>query len=480
MQNKYFNNKNLPFWLITFGFMVALTLPVLIKDGMFLDAMLYTSVSHNLSMGIGTFWFPQFSTTYHNAGLSSFHEHPPLVFAIQSLFFKLFGNSMYVERFYTFLTMCITAFFINILWKEIYSEDDNMKKTGWLPILLWITIPVCFWSYSNNMQENTMGIFTISAVILIYKAIPSQKTEILTLLAAGFLIFLATMCKGLPGFFPITVPFLFWIITRKISLKETIIKTSAIIIVPVVAYLILFNIPESKESLSFYLFKRVLNRISQDPTVGNRFFILNRLLMELLPQMIMIIIIISVAKIRKTRVLLSRNMTRSVFFIAIGLSASVPLMLTLVQKGFYFVPSLPFFAIGLSILIAPVVLNFQEKINLKTRKYKIFLSLSILLLIATIGYSLMQKGETGRDHEMLSDVYSIGKVVPKFTEITVSAEIFNEYVLGCYFIRYFNISLKPEEKEEFYMIRKTMNSDYLPDYKKVDIETKIYDLYKRR
>ena len=473
-------DKNIPFWLITIGFMIALTLPKLIQDGMFLDAMLYTSVSHNLSMGIGTFWFPQFSSTYHNAGLSSFHEHPPLVFAIQSLFFKVFGNSMYVERFYTFLTMCLTAFLINVLWKEIFKNDSNLKKTGWLPVFLWITIPVCFWSYSNNMQENTMGIFTLSSVILIYKSLQSQKKDIIKLFIAGLLIFLATMSKGIPGFFPLAVPLLYWIFTKKASFSKALLRTLAIIAVPVIAYLILFSIPESRESLTFYLFKRVFGRIIQDPTVGSRFFILYRLLMELLPQIILTFIIIGISKLRKIKVMLPGQLAHSALFICIGLSASVPLMLTLVQKGFYFVPALPYFALGLSVLIAPAISDWVEKISIKTVKFKIFLTLSILLLICVSGYSFSQKGKIARDRDMLYDVYSIGKVVPAFTEVTVPTEMFSEYVLGCYFIRYFNISLKPEEKDEFYMIRKTMSTDSLSEYKKVRIDTKIYDLYKRK
>src|ERR1700685_3790893 len=94
---------NLPFWLLTFAILIGLTVPVLIKDGMFMDAMLYSSVSHNLSQGIGTFWFPQFS--FRNmGGLSSFHEQPPLVFGIQSIFFRILGGSLYTERIYTFIT----------------------------------------------------------------------------------------------------------------------------------------------------------------------------------------------------------------------------------------------------------------------------------------------------------------------------------------------------------------------------------------
>ncbi len=62
------------------------------------------------------------------AGLASFHEQPPLVFGIQALFFKLLGNSMYVERFYTFLTACITALLIVVFWKMIFKNDVKQKQ----------------------------------------------------------------------------------------------------------------------------------------------------------------------------------------------------------------------------------------------------------------------------------------------------------------------------------------------------------------
>ena len=101
-----------PFWLISLSIVFGLTLPILIQDAMFQDAMLYSSVSHNLSMGIGTFWFLQYSTL-NLEGIPSFHEQPPLVFGIQSIFYKLLGHSYYVERFYTLLMIVFHILLIN-------------------------------------------------------------------------------------------------------------------------------------------------------------------------------------------------------------------------------------------------------------------------------------------------------------------------------------------------------------------------------
>lgn len=479
MLKKKLLNRQTPFWLIAFSVLIVLTLPTLIQDGMFMDAMLYTSVSHNLSMGIGTFWFPQFSV--HNvAGLSSFHEQPPLVFGIQAIFYKLFGGSMYVERFYTFLTMCITAMLTIFLWKEIFRNQTDYKKLGWLPLIFWITIPVCFWSYSNNMHENTMGIFTLCSVILTYKAFRSEKFQIILLGLSGISIFLASLSKGVPGLFPITIPFLYWLLTKKISFSKAFFQTLVITLTPLFIYIILFFIPDSKESLSIYFFKRVLHRISEVPTVDSRFYILGRLFMELIPQLILVVIFFSIAKLKKIEFNFSRQTRESVFFMSVGLSASTPLMLTLVQKGFYFVPSLPFFAIGLSILIAPIILNLTERINTQGKKYKIFLLLSSLLFIGTITFALMQKGKVSRNKELLHDIYLIGTVVPRQTTVSIPSDMWNEWDLQCYLVRYFNISLETNYENNYCIIDKTIQTDTLTDYKKVDIKTLQYDLYKRQ
>lgn len=200
--NKYLRGNELPFWLFSFSILIVLTVPKLIQDGMFLDGMLYTCVSHNLANGLGTFWEPFFSPSYYNAGSPAFHEHPPLVFGIQSMFFRILGDSMYVERLYIFLTMCITAWLIHLLWKEIFSGQDRIRSISWLPVIFWIIIPTSFWAYSNNMMENTMSLFDISAVLFIYRSLNSEKDRPGLLLIAGFFIFLATFSKGVPGFFP--------------------------------------------------------------------------------------------------------------------------------------------------------------------------------------------------------------------------------------------------------------------------------------
>ena len=471
-------NQQTPFWIISISILIGLTVPTLIQDGMFMDAMLYTSVSHNLSLGIGTFWFPQFSL--HNvAGLSSFHEQPPLVFGILSLFYKLLGDSMYVERFYTFLTMCITTILIILFWQEIYRTNNDLKKLSWLPVIFWITIPVCFWSYSNNMHENTMGVFTLTSVLLIYKSFKWKKFKFLLWILSGILIFLASLSKGLPGFFPIVTPLLYWLTTKQINFSKAFRQTLIISVIPFFIFVILFLIPESKESLSIYVYKRLLHRITEDPTVTNRLYILGRLFMELIPQFILIFIFLIVSKVKKIEFNFSKQIRECVFFNSIGIFASLPLMLTLVQKGFYFVPSLPFFAIGLSVFISPIILYLTKQINLQSKKYRAFIISSILLFSAIITFTLLQIGKTSRNRELIHDVYLIGSVVPRQSTISVPEKIWNNWDLQCYLIRYFNISLETDYKNQFCIIERTTQIDTPKEFKKIEINTLQYDLYRR-
>ena len=58
--------------LITAGVCALLLLPGLVREGMFMDGMLYTVVAHNEARGIGTFWQPRFSQL-GLANMDTFH-----------------------------------------------------------------------------------------------------------------------------------------------------------------------------------------------------------------------------------------------------------------------------------------------------------------------------------------------------------------------------------------------------------------------
>lgn len=102
----------------------------LFSDGMFVDGLLYADISRNMAEGLGSFWKPHFTEVIY----PEFYEHPPLALGLQSIFFYVFGDSIYVERIYSLSTYIIVGYLIALIWKKLTGE----KKTGWIPIFLWI------------------------------------------------------------------------------------------------------------------------------------------------------------------------------------------------------------------------------------------------------------------------------------------------------------------------------------------------------
>lgn len=478
---KYFNFMNFkntysPLWLFAFTVAIALTLPVLIRDGMFMDAVLYTSVSHNMSQGMGTFWFPYFDE--HNvAGLTSFHEQPPLVFTIQSYFFRIFGDSLYVERFYTFCTMLLNAFLISKVWQTIYKGNENMQKMGWLAILFWITIPVCFWSYSNNMHENTMSIFVLLSVFTSLKIYMENKNPLYFILS-GVFICLAFLSKGFPGLFVMGVPFFYWLSTKKITFKQMFFHTTIIVLTVASVAILLYLYEPSHQSLYVnYLQKRAFERINNAHSVDDRFFIATRLFSELIPAIILTVLLYVISKIKKIYYLFSENKSIAIFFILLGLGGSLPLMLTKVQNGFYMVASLPYFGLGFASILASSIYYFINK-NI-VEKNKIYSILSYVLFVGVVIVSALQIGKFSREKELIYDVHEIGKEVPKNEYIeTATSEVYSNYSLQTYLMRTYNVGLRMGDAP-YYIIEKNKNPLKSDLYTKVNLNTTQYDLYKK-
>jgi len=472
-------SKNWPFWILAISIFIGLIVPVLIQDGMFMDGQQYAIVAKNLSDGLGSFWFPYLSQTWFKAGSPFFMEHPPLIYGIQSLFFTALGSSIYVERFYSFCTAVISAWIIVVIWRTINSNNVELKKIAWLPIVLWIIIPVCFWSYQNDMNENTMGIFTLLSIWFSIKGNIDMKASSIWIIFSGLAIFLASFSKGVPGLFPIAVPFLFWISTRNISFKKVFIQTFILVLVPVVIYSLLMLNEEASKSLSFYFNERLIQRVNDEPTVNSRFFILGRLFSELIPVIVLTASFLVIFKLKRVQLAPDKRFVQyAVFFFLIGLSGSLPLLITTVQRGFYFVPSLPFFAISFSLLIANGINELLIRWDERGSSFKMFKIMSLISLIIVISFSYSKLGSASRDKDELHDIYFIGKVVPPNTIIRIDQSLQNEWSTQFYLLRKFNISSDASDVERTYYLRnKNMSESDNYGYRNLNLNTKKFDLF---
>ena len=90
----------------------------LLRLGIHGDGVEYASVARNMADGVGTFWKPYLDDTIHPV----FHEHPPLVFWIQSHFFKLFGDGPYLEAFYGLWVGLVILACMAWFWRRVRQD----------------------------------------------------------------------------------------------------------------------------------------------------------------------------------------------------------------------------------------------------------------------------------------------------------------------------------------------------------------------
>lgn len=467
------------FYITTFSVLVFLVLPFVLQEGMFMDGQQYACVSKNLAEGKSTFWFPMLSNTWLVQGSPYFMEHPPLFYGIESLFFKLFGASIYTERIFSFTMLLLTALFIHLIWKLTSEFIGENKMVSWFPILIWIITPVCFWTYQNHMIETLLSVFTLASVFFALKGLFSERNKIIYLIFSGIFLYSAFLTKGFPGLFPlITIP-LFYIVTKKIKLKQLFLFTGIVVLTCFIIYLIISNLyPLSNESLKFYLTKRVINRVETTSTINYRLFILRDLIMEFLPSTLICLTLWFLSKKKKDTVNLPNgNRQMFIFMLLLGFSASAPIMVTMVQKNFYLVPSIPFFALSLSFLNAEYLTKKMNAITSTPQRSKKLNFVSVFLLCSVLIFSVLQIGNSSRDEDLIRDVKKMGAYVGNNNKISTDVDTYLNWGFHFYILRYYNISLDPRTLNNKFFVKAIGNGSEFPDGAiKTSLETKDYEL----
>ncbi|MGQ0829901.1 MAG: ArnT family glycosyltransferase [Bacteroidota bacterium] len=471
------NKKTLPFWLFTFSTIIILIVSQLIQEGIFMDGLFYTCVAKNLADGLGTFWDPHLSKTY----MYSFHVQPPLYFGLLALFFKVLGSSMYVERLFCLVFFSGAAIYIHSIWKKIYSHDPTIAAISWLPVLFWVSIPICFWTYTNHLEEVVMSLFALASVYHIFIALHLNQNTIYNLIIAGIFIFLSSLTKGAQGLFPLIGAAAYWLVSKKLSFKKTIIYSLILVAAPTIIYtfLLLVNDDVYNSYHAYFNIRYVRTFSGADSTTGNRFEIIGQLFMELLP-------IISLSSLllfftRKSKQSDESRIQYNVlsWMFLIGLSGSLPLMATLEQRNFYLVTTLPYFAIGIAMFLGPRLASLINKLEMNTNGFRMLTILCATLLIASMIYTSTRVGKAKRDADLISDVYLLGKIIPHGEITGIPVEMMEDWSTRYYLLRYHYISLDINKKNNhFYIIRKNLSKSLVPEgYVPYSLKTKLFDLY---
>lgn len=464
--------------ILVAAIILFLLLPSVFTKGMFLDGIVYATVSRNMAEGAGSFWHLHYTSTLY----PTFYEHPPLSFFIQSLFFKIMGDSMYTERAYMLFTALINACLIALIWKTLFKNSDK-KLFWWIPVLFFIITPVVFWSFSNNMIENTLSVFTLTAFLFSFHAVNSKGSKsIIHGGIAGLFVCAAFLSKGLPGLFPLAFPLLIWIFKYNIKFKK-IIFDSVVITLPVILIIgLLLLINPAAEFFKNYFHVQVLESINgnREITKEGRFYLLIRLLSELLP-MIGIAFLLFITSLKKNIRLFRENRKNKNYlflFLSIGLSASLPLMVSPKQHGYYMVPAFPFFAIAFGIIVFPIIYRFFKFRTFKPSLLNSMKIIAYFMLAVSLIYSVMHIGQYHRDKALLEDIDIIKTVIPQNTTVSIPKELFENWTLHAYMMRNAKISLDCNINSHLYFLVKNDQSIAIPNgYYRCDLKLKTLGLY---
>lgn len=475
---KYQFDRNLVMiWGIIILFITLIWMPRITKKGMFIDGLVYTTISQNMSQGIGNFWNPKLrNSAFLFFDDDNFIDHPPLVFKIESVFFKLFKNKTEIIYNTLIIILLIYAIYLlaNIEYRNIHS---------FVPVILLFTIPEFNNKCAANMLDTTMAVFDTFAVFYITKSL-INNTKIRYLTIGSLFIILAFLSKGFVGLFPLITPFIFWMCFKnKINFKSVIISSIVIISIVLAFAIFLLSGKNSSSFLNDYIQKQVLLSISGGREkinfVGYHFEVVTKTLIQISVILFLTSVSLSIILMKGIRIV-TDDRKKFLYYLLIALSASLPIGISAKNLTFYLIPSFVFYCIAFSYIIKYLIPNtFLEKRFF----YNKFLVISFLIAsFFFIVLYLVRKPVYYKSHkEVLKQLELLNPYLPKGELVYTSFK--TQKTRGdllCYLEKDFNIELTNNVSLSDYILINKKDTLIIDDIWLAKIyESNNYTLYKK-
>jgi 4-amino-4-deoxy-L-arabinose transferase-like glycosyltransferase len=434
LEEKY---KNYILFAITLCIICLSLLSRLLQEGMFFDGIIYASISRNMAIGNGSFWKPFYTT--------SFYEHPPLMFGLQSFLYRLFGDHYLIEKLYCFIIVVITSYLIIALWKLANNDETSFKHSYWLPLLLWYLMPTVYWGSVVNLLDNTLGTFTLFAVYIKYYSLIKNRKVYLGSIISVFFILMGFLVKGPTSLFPLSVSILFYISYKKLSLFKTMcISLFEIVLFALLLSTLLLYQPAHDFILRYFNQQVLLSLEGKREVVESslkHFQVLAEIAMQSIPAILIgLLALIFYKKKKHKSFAYSYQKNHFIFFLLLGLCASLPIMISIKQRSFYLLPALPYFALAFGFILIPLIIILIQNILFNLKRFKIVLMTILILAFIGIAFSFSRINTIGRDEVVLNDLKKFDSYLKSQKQIYISDQISNDWRLFAYLQRYYKIT----------------------------------------
>jgi 4-amino-4-deoxy-L-arabinose transferase-like glycosyltransferase len=439
--------------------------------GMFDDGMFYSCIARNLVYDAqATIWDLKVS----NALDAAFNGHPPFNFWVQALFFKLLGDVYWVERVYSlFLAGCSMGLLV-ACWRLFQREGAR------LAVLFWLSVPIVGWSFGNNLLENLLTVLTAGAVYSLVAAAQQERPKwYWVVLATGFLC-AAVLTKGPVGLFPLAVPFGYALLVDKKRWKDAIGTTLILVIGLLGGYFLLTTLsPRADAFLGRYWELQLVGSLTgQDSLTPHRFYVLQALIEEFLPALLVGLVLqgfvfylkLTTAQIPKQQVL---------FLLWIAVCASFPLLISPKQLRFYIVPSMFWYALAWGLACWPALVALMAYSKDWVRRQQLAKGILGVGVLVCLGLGYQNAGKNAREKELLADVRKVGALAERYSTIYISPSLYPKWSLHAYFYRYYYIDLNTVFQEQTYMLAPKQEDFDRSGYRRSSLELEVLQLYER-
>lgn len=446
--------------------MLVFFVPAIFSEGMFVDGLTYAALARNWVEGRGSFWFLH----YTNDLLAEFHSHPPFGMIGLAVGYYLFGDSHYVEIMYSILTGILGAWGIYKIGKLYHPLLGNLS------ILFWLLIPLVPWAFRSNMLENTLNVCTTWAVYALLLCLKSKKSSLFVIMS-GILLCFGFLTKGPTALFPFCLPILYGIIFREKWLFCLSAFFTQIFAFFASFFAIFYSSKDAEKSILMYLDNAIHN--AQNRTVARHTYIIEELFAQIFPILLITGLVLGVSfYVQKKNIFSTHSLLKvALFFLLLGSSGVFPIMLSNKQSGYYMLPALAFWALGIAAFIVPFV---EKRIEIWQEKHQKKVAIStFFILIATFFIAIFHKENFSRDKEMREDLAKVAQFVPEHANIYIHPSEHENWLLYAYFERFGDRSMipYPRLKADFYLLKKGEKME-LPDFEQITVELNYGTLWR--
>ncbi len=447
----------------------------LLRLGIHGDGVEYAAVARNMADGVGTFWKPYLDDTIHPV----FHEHPPLVFWIQSHFFKIFGDGPYLEAFYGLFVGLIILGCMAGFWRQVRQDCQLPAVGGWWPALLIVPLPIFTYMMQINRLVSTYTILAILPALAAYRSVVGNKHTILFSLLAGLLIYLGFIAKGPVAFFAFAVPAAAWL-TLNSRLSKAAISTVLSLMAFAAAFgATLYLFPDSADFWrGFWKYQIVASLKSERAAGDTHWYLVERWAAEMVVPVLVVGFFMALARISARQLRFSRQ---AWFFLLVALAASLPFLVSMRQHSRYIFQSYPFYVLCLAFLSDGVGAKLETLLNSKPR-LRIGVGLAALVFFAAaFGSMLYKKDHNQKRKPFYNDIYRQNIQLPQRIAISACPEdmILHDWLFAD-MMRFYRNSLIPEMGKEYLLIAKNSGCKVPAGYQRINREPTLkYILYQK-